>query len=111
MAVGSIDRSSLTADARTGGNQIVRKTLKNIFAEYGTIAVVVYLTIFALVLFGFWGAIHLGWQPQSVTANVGGFTAAYLATKVTQPVRIASTLAITPVVAKVYGRLSGKPAP
>jgi len=87
----------------------VRKKLKEILAEYGPIAMVVYLTIFTLVLFGFWGAIHLGWQPESLTANVGGFTAAYLATKLTQPARIASTLAITPIVAKVYGRLSGKP--
>lgn len=86
----------------------MRKTLKNILAEYGTIALVVYLTIFTVVLLGFWSAIHLGWQPASLTANVGGFTAAYLATKLTQPVRIASTLAITPLVAKVYGRLSGK---
>lgn len=88
----------------------MRKKLKEILAEYGPIAMVVYLTIFAVVLLGFWAAIHLGWQPKSLTANVGGFTAAYLATKVTQPVRIASTLAITPIVAKVYGRLSGRPA-
>jgi hypothetical protein len=87
---------------------IVRKKLKEIFTEYGPIAVVVYLGIFFTVLFSFWGAIHLGWQPKSLTANVGGFTAAYLATKVTQGFRIAATLALTPVVAKVYGRVSGK---
>lgn len=89
----------------------MRKTLKAIFAEYGPIAVVVYLTIFCVVLFAAWGAIHLGWQPESLTANVGTFTAAYLATKLTQPFRIASTLALTPVVAKVYGRLARRPAP
>jgi hypothetical protein len=88
----------------------MRKTLKQILAEYGTIAVVVYLTIFFSVLFAFWGAIHLGWQPKSLTASVGGFTAAYLATKVTQPFRIASTLALTPVVARVYERVSGRSA-
>lgn len=88
----------------------MRKTLKKIFAEYGAIAVVVYMTIFFLVLFSAWGAIHLGWQPESLTANVGGFTAAYLATKLTQPARIASTLAITPVVARVYGRVTGRGA-
>lgn len=84
----------------------MRKTFKSILAEYGPIALVVYLTIFFVVLFSAWGAIHLGWQPTSVTANVGSFTAAYLATKLTQPVRIASTLAITPVVARVYGRVA-----
>jgi hypothetical protein len=84
----------------------VRKTLKSILAEYGPIAVVVYLTIFFAVLFTAWGAIHLGWQPSSLTANVGSFTAAYLATKLTQPARIASTLALTPIVAKVYSRFT-----
>jgi hypothetical protein len=88
----------------------VRKTLKHILAEYGTIALVVYLTIFFLVLFTFWAAIHLGWQPSSLAANVGGFTAAYLATKLTQPVRIASTLALTPVVARLFQRVGGKRA-
>jgi hypothetical protein len=84
----------------------VRKTLKSILAEYGPIAVVVYLTIFFAVLLTAWGAIHLGWQPSSLTANVGTFTAAYLATKLTQPARIASTLALTPIVAKVYSRFT-----
>jgi hypothetical protein len=88
----------------------VRKKLKEIFTEYGPVAVVVYLGIFFAVLFSFWAAIHLGWQPTSLTANVGGFTAAYLATKLTQGFRIAATLALTPVVAKVYGRVAGKAA-
>jgi hypothetical protein len=86
----------------------VRKTLKNILAEYGAIAVVVYLTIFFAVLFSLWAAIHLGWQPASLTGNVGAFTAAYLATKVTQPLRIAATLALTPLVAKLYERIVRK---
>jgi hypothetical protein len=90
------------------GTRIVRRTLQHILAEYGTIAVVVYLSIFFLVLLGAWGAIHLGWQPTSVTANVGSFTAAYLATKLTQPLRIATTLAVTPLVARVYGRVAAR---
>jgi hypothetical protein len=86
----------------------MRKTLNSILAEYGKIAVVVYLSIFTLVLGGFWFAITLGWNPQGLAAGVGTFTAAYLATKVTQPLRIAATLALTPVVAAIYGRLGGR---
>jgi hypothetical protein len=86
----------------------VRKAYQRILAEYGSVAVVVYFTIFFVVLFSAWVAIHLGWQPQGVVGNVGSFTAAYLATKVTQPIRIASTLVLTPVVAKVYVRFGGK---
>ena len=87
----------------------MRKTLKQIAAEYGAVAVVVYLAIFTLVLLGSWAAIHLGWKPHSATGGVGSFAAAYIATKLTQPLRIAATLALTPVVARAYERIS--PAP
>ena len=66
---------------------------------------VVYLTIFAVVLLGSWAAIHFGWRPKSVGAGLGSFAAAYIATKLTQPLRIAATLALTPLVAKAYERL------
>ena len=84
----------------------MRKTIKSIFAEYGTIAVVIYFAIFFLVLFGFWAAIRFGWQPSSAAANLGIWTAAYIATKLTQPVRIIATLAVTPLVAKLYERVT-----
>jgi hypothetical protein len=87
----------------------VRKTINHILAEYGSVALVVYFTLFFVVLLGAWAAIHLGWQPESVTGSVGAFTTAYLATKVTQPIRIASTLALTPLAARVYHRVTGKP--
>ena len=83
----------------------MRKTLKQIATEYGAVAVVVYLSIFAAVLLGSWAAIHFGWKPESVGGNVGSFTAAYIATKLTQPLRIAATLALTPLVAKAYERI------
>lgn len=83
----------------------MRRTIKHILAEYGTIALVVYLSIFFLVLFAAWGAIHLGWKPQSVAGNAGAFTAAYLTTKVMYPVRIAGTLALTPLIARIYERV------
>lgn len=88
----------------------MRKTLKQILAEYGAIAVVVYLGIFFAVLGAAWGAINLGWKPASLTANVGAFTAAYLATKVVQPFRIAATLALTPIIAAGISRLRGSAA-
>ena len=83
----------------------MRKTLKHIAVEYGSIAVAVYLTIFALVLVGFWAAIRFGWSSSSTAANVGAWTAAYIATKVAQPLRILATVAITPLIARLYERL------
>ena len=86
----------------------MRKTFKQILAEYGAVAAVVYFAIFFAVLFGFWAAIRTGWRPESASGSVGAFTAAYLATKLTQPVRIAATLALTPLVARLYERATGR---
>lgn len=82
----------------------MRRTFKSIMAEYGPIALGVYLTIFALVLTAAWLAIRLGWTPETAVGSVGTFTAAYLVTKVTQPLRIGATLLLTPIVARVLER-------
>ena len=86
----------------------MRKTVQHLLAEYGTIAVVVYFAIFFAVIVAFWAAINFGWQPTSTAGNVGAWTAAYIATKITQPLRIIATLAITPVAAKLYERMAGR---
>ncbi|HVD61990.1 MAG TPA: hypothetical protein VNC11_14055 [Gemmatimonadaceae bacterium] len=85
----------------------MKKTVQNLLAEYGAVAVVVYFTIFFLVLFGFWGAITFGWKPSSAAGSVGVWTAAYIATKLTQPLRILATIAVTPLVAKIYEKARG----
>lgn len=86
----------------------VRKTIQNMLVEYGAVAVVVYFVIFFLVIFGFWAAIRFGWQPSSAAGTVGIWTAAYIATKLTQPLRVIATLAVTPLVANVYERVTGR---
>ena len=88
----------------------MRKTAQQILTEYGAIGVVVYFTIFFAVLFGFWAAIRFGWRPTSAAGSVGTWTAAYLATKLTEPIRIGVTLALTPLVARGYERITGRPA-
>lgn len=85
----------------------MQKTLKHILGEYGPVAVVTYFAIFFTVLLAAWVALHFGWRPDSVAGNVGTFTAAYLATKLTQPMRIAATLVLTPIVARAYRRVGG----
>ena len=49
----------------------MRRSLKDLLAEYGTVALVVYFTIFFLTLAGFWIAIRAGYRPQSVTGTAG----------------------------------------
>jgi hypothetical protein len=86
----------------------MRRTLKQIMAEYGAVAVVLYLVIFALVLCGAWLALRAGWAPSSVSGKASTFAAAYIITKLTQPIRIAATIALTPLVARVYERVMNR---
>jgi hypothetical protein len=88
----------------------VKKTAQKLLAEYGIVAVIVYFVIFFAVLGGFWLAIRFGWQPSSAAGSVGTFAAAYIATKITQPLRIAGTLLVTPLIAKGYERIRGRAA-
>ena len=81
---------------------------RDLFVEYGVIAIAVHYVIFALVIVAFWAAIRAGWQPTGAAGSVGTWTAAYLATKVTQPLRIVATLAVTPFIAKMYERVTGR---
>ena len=72
--------------------------------EYGKIAIAIYFAIFALVLGGFVLAIRLGFEVQSAHATAGTLGAAWVATKLTQPVRIIATLALTPLVGRFVKR-------
>ena len=82
--------------------------MKGIFAEYGTLALVLYLIIFAVTLAGFAVAISFGVETDSAAGSAGTLAAAWLATKLTQPLRILATLALTPLVAAVLKRLRPK---
>ena len=88
----------------------MKKTVQNLLAEYGTVAVIVYFTIFFATLGGFWLAIRFGWRPSSAAGSVGTLAAAYIATKLTQPIRIGVTVVVTPFIAKLYERARRRPA-
>jgi hypothetical protein len=81
---------------------------RDLMVEYGVIALIVHYVIFAIVIVGFYAAIRAGWQPTSTAGSVGTWTAAYIAAKITQPLRIVATIAVTPLVARVYERVTGK---
>ena len=87
-----------------------RQRLKNLLAEYGRLALYTYLVLFIVVLLGFAGAIHLGVHTESTASKAGLWGAAWLATKVTQPLRILATVALTPLVAQVL-KFRKKPTP
>ena len=96
----------------------MRKTLQKLMVEYGAIAVIVYFTIFFATLFGAWVAIErgvnlgalaarIGLSSNGFVANLGAWTAAYIFTKILQPVRIGVTLLLTPLLARLFERARG----
>jgi hypothetical protein len=87
----------------------VRQTIKQVMAEYGIIALVLYLLMFTLVLLGAYAAIKAGWAPQGVAGKTGTWVVAYLIAKSTSPIRIAAAVALSPIVARVIDRLRGRP--
>ncbi len=84
------------------------KTLNHIVAEYGVVALVLYLVIFGLVFAGVWTALRAGWTPSGSSGKVGMVAAAYLLTKLTLPVRIAATVFLTPLVARAFEKVMGR---
>ena len=81
-----------------------REKLKALIAETGAIVLWRLFRHLLLVLVGFALAIQFGVNVQGVAGTAGTWGAAYLATKLTQPLRIAATLAITPALASLLRR-------
>lgn len=80
---------------------MTREKLKALLEEYGRVAIYTYFTIFLLVLAGAAIAISAGYKPESTSGGAGVLLSAWVVTKLTQPFRIAGTLALTPVIAAV----------
>jgi hypothetical protein len=82
--------------------------LKALIAEYGRLALVIYASLFVLTLAGFAIAIRFGVQVEGTAGAAGTLGAAWVATKVTQPLRIGATLLLTPIVSALVARVRGK---
>ena len=76
----------------------MKEKLQQLMAEYGKIAIAVYLSTFAVAMVGFSIAITQGFEVEGASGTAGTLGAAWLATKLTQPIRIGVTLALTPVI-------------
>lgn len=107
---GGADYAILRVRASPSGRQesTVKKTVQHLITEYGTVAVIVYFVIFFSVLGAFWLGIRFGWRPSSVAGDAGTLAAAYIATKLTQPLRIAATVVLTPLIARTYDRITAR---
>jgi hypothetical protein len=95
----------------TAKKPTLKERLQDHVAEYGSIALVVYFSISALTIIGFYVAIKTGADVGDSTAGSSGtLIAAWVAAKITLPIRLGATFILTPIVAAVIHRLNGKPA-
>ncbi len=98
--------------AAPGAKKSWKERLEDHLKEYGGIALVVYLTIWVTVWAGFAIGIAAGFDVDVGSEGAGAGTwgvigAAYIPTKLTQPLRIGATFIITPIVAGVWHRIRG----
>jgi hypothetical protein len=78
--------------------------LQDLFEEYGKVAIWTYVVLWASVLIAYAIAIQLGVEIEGAAATGGVLFAAWVAVKVTQPVRIVATLVLTPFLARFINR-------
>lgn len=84
----------------------IKERLQELMAEYGSIALIVFFSLFVLTYMGFYLAIEAGVDVGDSTAGATGtYVAAWLATKLTMPLRIGATLLLTPLVAFVWHKI------
>jgi len=89
----------------------VKEKLGALYKEYGGIMIGVFLTIWVITFFGTLIAILTGFEIQGSSPNMGllaALGASWVMLKVTMPVRVIITLALTPLVAKVIRRRAPK---
>ena len=82
----------------------MKEKLQKLMAEYGRIAIAVYLSTFVVTMAGFSIAITQGFEVDGPSSTAGTLGAAWIATKLTQPIRIGVTLALTPVIGTYLNR-------
>ena len=77
--------------------------------EYGAVGVVTYLCVSVLVYTGFVVAIFAGIEVEGIVGESTVWFAAWVGLKITQPIRIAAVLALTPLIAALWHRVRGRP--
>ncbi|MEZ4364875.1 MAG: hypothetical protein R2939_01145 [Kofleriaceae bacterium] len=80
----------------------LKDRLATLMEAYGKVALVTYLVLSLATIAGFSIAIGMGASPSSATGVLGVLGAGWLAAKATMPIRILVTLALTPLVARLW---------
>jgi len=82
----------------------IKERFEQVKAEYGKIALVTYLVLWAAVLIAYAVAIKMGVEMDSVSSKGGILVGAWIAAKVSQPFRIVLTIVLTPFIASLVRR-------
>jgi hypothetical protein len=90
---------------------VTRAKLKTLLEEYGRLALWVYVVIWLSVLAGFIVAVAAGFRAKGTDSDTGVLIGAWVATKLTQPLRIGATLVLTPLVAAALRKWRRAPPP
>ena len=94
-----------TVETEANKKPPLKQRLNSLMEEYGQIAIVTWLSIFAMTMLGFSVAIQVfGYQPEGTAGQTGILAIAYLATQATKPIRIIATLGLTPLIARTVRR-------
>ncbi len=97
--------SESETETETEKPKVLKDRLQEHIAEYGKLALVIFLSMGALTLVGFYIAIKAGIDIGEGTSQTAGtLVAAWVATKLTMPIRIGATLVLTPILAKLLRR-------
>lgn len=86
----------------------MKERLQGLIVEYGAAALWTYCAIFVVVLLGSAAAIRCGMKVNGLAGTATVWGGAYLAAKLTQPLRIVATLALTPALAALFRRRNSK---
>ena len=89
----------------------LKDRLKAIVKDYPQVAVFTYLGLSAIAIAAFSIAIGIGAEPSTATGVIGVIGAGWLAAKVTVPLRILATLALTPPIAALVKKLKRNKPP
>lgn len=85
----------------------LKERFKTLLADCAVLAFIVYLSISVACIAGFAVLLHLGFDVKGAAGNAGVLAGAWAAAKVTVPIRIMATLAITPPLERVLRRVPG----
>ena len=82
----------------------IKDRFEQIKKEYGKVAFVTYMVLWASVLVAYAVAIKNGVEMEGVSSTGGILVGAWVAAKVSQPIRIVLTIILTPVIASFFRR-------